>query len=689
MPLSNDAKALIESSSFDEIESIWMNRLESGEIDVDDFLSTAKMLRQANERSRSDALLELLADALRERNRWPERLRVLREIGRLSKKPATLRPSLEETLIKTYSSRPSFKKVMDFIRFSEPSGNPVEKAEKVDAWMNYEEGEVFFMAGRGVGVVSELNPELGVCRVDFEREKRVSVPLGAAQKFLTPIPREHVLRAKIDAPEQIRADAFSSPSNLLGAILRSFGRTMTTSEIRDALIGIVYDEKWGSWWTSARKNPQVVASGSGPKASYAWTESAGEAEGSIRKDFDQASVRERLELARKHSSRTKTLADHFSSTLADDAARLSKSDPALAWEVFTTLEKLPGTFETTIDPKSLLSGPMAAKIVAAIPDRLLREKAIKSVRDHHPDWPKVFGEVFFLDEDPRVLSLAVSLLENGERTDVRDRLIDETLRFPRRHPRAFYWYCRRISDAEKLPERANANLFWQMLEALTADEFAPLRARMKDFFDKGELAVKIIMNTLDEDQARKFVDTLERYGVLEEYRRDNLRAAAHMRYPSLREPQAEPIYTTAESLATKRAELENLVKVEIPANSKAIQVAREMGDLRENFEYKAARQRAEYLAARVGQLKSELSRARVLEPSHVDISEIRIGTKIALRNGDVQREVTILGPWESSPEHGVYSNQSDVAKALMGHRVGDIVTFMGNDYEVEKITTWR
>jgi transcription elongation GreA/GreB family factor len=50
--------------------------------------------------------------------------------------------------------------------------------------------------------------------------------------------------------------------------------------------------------------------------------------------------------------------------------------------------------------------------------------------------------------------------------------------------------------------------------------------------------------------------------------------------------------------------------------------------------------------------------------------------------------VTILGPWESDPDHGIYSNQSDVARALIGHHAGEIVTFMGNDYEIGSIRKW-
>src|SRR4029077_2504465 len=101
-----------------------------------------------------------------------------------SKHPATLRPQIEQALRNTYSSRKSFQRALDFAGFSKPTSNPVERAEKIEIWLQYDEGETFFMAGRGAGVVVELNPELGIARLDFERDKRVSVPLGAAGKFL-------------------------------------------------------------------------------------------------------------------------------------------------------------------------------------------------------------------------------------------------------------------------------------------------------------------------------------------------------------------------------------------------------------------------------------------------------------------------------------------------------------------------
>jgi transcription elongation GreA/GreB family factor len=683
-----DAAKLIEKRDFDALESLWMSQLDTDPSDVEAFLRTAKALRKSEQRTQSDTLLGLLSDTYLERKMWPQRLQVLKEAGRLSKHPATLRPQIDQALKGAHGKHKSFKRIYDFAGFTDPASNPVERAEKIEIWLQYDEGEMYFMTGRGAGIVTELNPDLGIARLDFEKDKRVSVPLGAAAKYLVPLPEGHVLREKFTRGEELKNEAKASAPQFFARILQSFGRPMTMSEVRDAVIGIVPEEKWSSWWTSARKNPQIVVSGTGAKATYSYSSSAGEAEKAIRRDFERADAKTKLELARKHSARSKEIADFFSSHLAAEAARLAKSDPATAWQILATLETLPGEYTATIDTTSLLGGPLASRTVAAMGDKTLRERALHTVRQAHPDWPKVYSEAFFLDDEPRILSLVIDTLEKEGQNDIRDRLIDETLRYPRRHPRAFYWYVKQLNDQDALSDKATYGLLFQILDAVASDEFSSVRARLKDLFDKDGLAIRIIMGVDNQEEARKLLDTLERYGAVEEYRRENVKHALLMKHPSLREPEAEPIYATAEMLTQKREELEHLLKVEIPANNKAIQVAREMGDLSENFEYKSARARAEYLAARAGKLQGELGNVRVVEPAQVDTTSVRVGTKVALSNGDIRREVTILGPWESAPEHGVYSNQSDVAKALIGHAAGDIVTFMGNDYQIESIRRW-
>ena len=110
--------------------------------------------------------------------------------------------------------------------------------------------------------------------------------------------------------------------------------------------------------------------------------------------------------------------------------------------------------------------------------------------------------------------------------------------------------------------------------------------------------------------------------------------------------------------------------VELPANAVAMKTAKEHGDLRENFEYHAARQKHEYLSARIATIADELSRSRALDPTKIDASEVRVGTRVRLRDvaTGAERDVTILGPWDSKPEEAVYSYQSEFAERLLGAR---------------------
>jgi len=127
------------------------------------------------------------------------------------------------------------------------------------------------------------------------------------------------------------------------------------------------------------------------------------------------------------------------------------------------------------------------------------------------------------------------------------------------------------------------------------------------------------------------------------------------------------------------------LKKEIPANRKAIEEARALGDLRENFEYKSARQRHEYLAARAATLERDLNRARPLDPKKIDTSEVRIGTRLALASGTEKRDLTILGPWESSPEDGILSYESELGSSLLGKKPGDSIELDDKSWTIEGI----
>src|SRR5437588_12528328 len=104
MAFADDANALIQERKFDDLESLWMNQLESDPSDVGSFLKAAKALRKAEQRTQSDTLVSLLSDTLLEKKMWPQRLMVLKEIGRLSKHPTQLRAPIQQAPKNTHSA---------------------------------------------------------------------------------------------------------------------------------------------------------------------------------------------------------------------------------------------------------------------------------------------------------------------------------------------------------------------------------------------------------------------------------------------------------------------------------------------------------------------------------------------------------------------------------------------------------
>jgi transcription elongation GreA/GreB family factor len=204
-------------------------------------------------------------------------------------------------------------------------------------------------------------------------------------------------------------------------------------------------------------------------------------------------------------------------------------------------------------------------------------------------------------------------------------------------------------------------------------------------FDRTGLVAGWLVKQATVEEARVFLEALARHHELEPHRRDGLVAAAEMRFPDLRKTEDDTFFVTAGAIEAKRKELENILKVEIPENTKGIAVAAAEGDLTENFEYKARRDKQQLLSARAGKIQEELGKARTLNPATVDTTEVRPGTRVTLKGAKGGKTVTLLGPWDSRPENGVYSYLSELGKALLGKTVGEKATVLGEEMIVQNI----
>ena len=123
-------------------------------------------------------------------------------------------------------------------------------------------------------------------------------------------------------------------------------------------------------------------------------------------------------------------------------------------------------------------------------------------------------------------------------------------------------------------------------------------------------------------------------------------------------------------------ELERLHKVDRPENIKAIEVARGHGDLKENAEYHAAKERQGFIEGRIMELKDKLSRAEIIDCSKVSCERVVFGTVVSVVDLDTDEELTyqLLGPEEADMKNNCISVLSPLGGAMLGKEVGDDVT---------------
>ena len=578
---------LIEAKKFDALEGLWTKHMEEDADDLPLFFGVAAAIKKKGGGAAAVKLLRFLAD-YHDAAVDDARIRVLLEIARMSPTDPQIRKDLAAALKERFGSHPAFPAVA--AKFPvEGAADLSDSAGKIARWLRFHPDEIYFLPGRGAGRLTEMKPALDVMRLDI-RSTKIPLSLVSAEKTLVPLPAGHFLRRKVEDPQSLVELAVADPAETLRQLLESFGGSLTLQEVKDRLSGIVPEERWTAFWSAARKHKQLLVAGSAKSAKVSWSESAGAADDSVRQAFEKATPAARIDLARKHAKRSKDLARFMGETLAQQAAAIGASDPALAWELSQAAARLVPEAPEAYPAEELLSADVR-RALAEIRDHQAREKALETVRAFRADWAEIYVEQIGREEDARILTTLFAAL--GDRSADVSRKI---LRSPRSAPRAFVWLLDRM-HAEGHAE--STAIFVAMTDALRMDEFSRLRARLKEFFEPGGLAVALVRLAASEEEARELLHALDRVAGLEEHRRATVREALLMKFPELRAPAREYLYATAAAIEARRQELLHLKQVELPANAQAMKTAKEHGDLRENFEYHAARQKHEYLSARI------------------------------------------------------------------------------------------
>jgi len=681
---------LVEEGKFSEVDDRWLEEMSGGRLQVDDFLQIARLLGRNKEKVRAGILLGFLAEHYREKENWRGRYRVLIEISKHTanaSKIEDLKDDVEQTLRRLYPNSPSILQILRHLHFPEVRTPEEIKPimDKAEPWISHDVGHLFYEPGRGVGKVTEILMNLGLIRIEFEGKKEARLDVEDAD--LVPLPAGHILREKVESPEGLRDRAKQSPDQVLGQLLQQINRPMSAGEIKDCLVAIVGESAWSKWWTAAKKNSQVLVEGKGAQATYGWTESSSIADDAIRKSFLDGDLKTRMELSKQHVSRSNELKALFQTELLKNAQNAFSSQRwNVAVELLDFFSKGPIHVEPGYDLTQILNTAEPSSLLSSLDNSQLKLKVLEEyAKDERA--AEIFRSAFLKEDNPRVLAYVFEILQKNA-PQALDTLFEQIFRSPHSYAGVFSWIAQRGEDeGDPITSKLDGKFLITLLSVLDDPEFSSHKNKIKKALESG-LLINTLTNIVEPEQAKKIIELIEHTRAIEDYRRERWTSTIRMRFPEFKEKQ-ENIFSTREATEKKRVELELLVKVELPKNRKAVGEAAALGDLSENHEYKAARERQEYLINRVQQLQNDLARVRLLEPGQTESSEVRPGTRVTLAQNGNKVIVTILGPWDSNPQENVYSYQAPIGISLMGKTPGDQVQYNDSTWTIERIDPWE
>ena len=208
------------------------------------------------------------------------------------------------------------------------------------------------------------------------------------------------------------------------------------------------------------------------------------------------------------------------------------------------------------------------------------------------------------------------------------------------------------------------------------------RIALADALSDDKDLIKDMLESSTADTARDLAQTLLLNQGFEDLTKKSILARIIKVFPSVQtlvatkssDSKEKRLLVSSWSLQARREELEDIVKNQLPASKLAIEAARELGDLRENSEYKMAREHDEVLSARRGQLERDIAGSEVFDFNSTPSDKVGIGSVVSLvTNKGEELTCTILGAWDSDTAKNIFSYQTPLAQALLDHKVGDTV----------------
>ncbi len=560
----------------------------------------------------------------------------------------------------------------------------------------------------GVGEIRDFDEVQQKLIIDFSdgKEGHAMDPAFCVGKLVI-LPENHILVRQRKEPEDVETLIKKRPADLIAEILSGYpDMTASPIELEGVLRLLLGPDRFKKWWTATKKalvkDPRIAVPAKKTDP-YVLREEPLKPEQEILEDF----------YAEKNPKKKILLAEKLYQ-LADSVEEIASDLP----QIFQDLTEAVGKASRQLSQAERLHGVWVRNdlgrqlhedvevIEPTSKSILLETDDLSGLADELPSgyykrfldlvtrtWPDTWKEQcigLLRNSSGKFTSECINFLSERDCQDevaqcFRRWLDEQSIKGP-----VLYWIVKN-RNSRKFAALVDGLIGPRLLAAIlmavdneALQNTGNRRIALADVLSDDPDLIPDLLADATGENARDLAQTLLMNQGFEDLTKKSLLARFIKRFPSIQnlvageaasDDEEDQLVVSKESFLSRREELTDLIKNQIPANKEAIAAARELGDLKENSEYKMARQDQETLLARKEILEAELSRARQTDFTDATLEFVGIGSVVELTQGSTGQRVrySILGAWDSAPEKDILSYKTPLGQALLSKRVGDSV----------------
>ena len=703
----------ISKGQFSVVKEIWAKIIELGEQEYEFLFLIENRVSRVMDGEKAVQLLEDLYPVTFEKEEWDVAIEILKKVLAYDPKNNLARNQIVECYKNKYQGHSQLDEYIRLSNLNQGWRNVIEAITDFEKHISFDSGSFVYHKTWGVGLIKSIVDDDIV--IDFTKKRNHTMSLKMAVNALQSLAKDHIWVLKSIFPkDKLKAKIKSDHIWALTTIIKSFDNTADIKKIKSELVpSLLTPGEWTGWSSTAReilKTDSAFGNDPDKMDHYVVRDKPMSLEERIYNSFRTEKnffkkinyMREFLETSDPNSDYFNEIFQFFVGYLktanvnynvvcsyllvTKTARKLPFLNPGLSWgfkELFSDIEDITTLF-------------------LEIEDSDLRREFLIRTRQEVEEWDVVYLSIFPFYQTKYIID---DLRGAGFKERVNKLFTDVVERY-REYREAFLWVARTYAEMEAWQdstgikyEKVLINLI-HLLD-LTYRDIANKKdatnnrkisrgietylfkeKRLEDFILEGDKdTVYRLFSLIHDVKDMNPKITVELQKKIEEKFPDFKIAAARDTRPLEAQAKSRNFFVTDKALQEKQKELKHIIEVEIPKNSKEIGKAIELGDLKENAEYKAGKEKQESLQIAVGRLQDEIERARVFNPEELDLKKISFGTQVVLLNMDTEKEetFTILGPWESDPSNKVISYVSPFGAALFGNRKNKKLSFEINE----------